>query len=78
MLVGVEVSQTIHPADGQRARLRADILRRAGHGCLAAAAGERITDLARDTARTQGVAVVKGRVEGWEEALAGLRDGYHT
>ncbi|MGQ9467581.1 MAG: hypothetical protein ACUVSH_08740, partial [Anaerolineae bacterium] len=69
--LAVEVSATVDRRDVERARRRADLLRRAGLRAIPAVAGEDATVGAVEEARVYKVLMLQdGRYSFWEEALA--------
>jgi hypothetical protein len=69
--LAVEVSAVIDRRDVERARRRADLLRKAGYRTIPAVAGKELTQGAEDQAKEHRVPVVQdGSVTLWEEALA--------
>lgn len=69
--LAVEVSAVVDQEDVERARRRADLLRRAGYAAIPVAAGEAATLGAEAAAREQSVAVIQdGRSFLWPEAFA--------
>jgi len=72
--LAVEVSSVVDLYDVERARRRAELLRRAGFRAIPAVAGEHITLGAEEEARDSGVVLIQdGRVSLWEEALESLQ-----
>jgi outer membrane murein-binding lipoprotein Lpp len=70
VILVVEVSFVVDGFDVERAARRAALLRRAGLSAVAVAAGERVTQSARDAAQESGVGLLE-RLEPiyWEDAL---------
>ncbi len=72
--LAVEVSSVVDLYDVERARRRAELLRRAGFRAIPAVAGEHITLGAKEEARDSGVVLIQdGRISLWEEALESLQ-----
>lgn len=68
--LAVEVSSVVDEGDVERAKRRAELLRRAGYRALPTVAGEHLTLRAEDAARAGKVVVLQdGRSFLWEEAL---------
>jgi hypothetical protein len=68
--LAVEVSAVVDWQDVERARRRAELLRRAGYRAIPVVAGERATWGAEDQARQHQVAMLQdGQVFLWDEAL---------
>ena len=69
----MEVSAVIDTTDVARARRRADLMRKAGLECLAAVAGQELTEEARLEAQHSRVfCVLDGNIQGWDDAQATL------
>jgi hypothetical protein len=69
----VEVSSVVDRGDVERARRRADLLRKAGLQAIPAVAGEQLTEGALAAAAEAPVVVTQdGRSQGWNEALAAM------
>jgi hypothetical protein len=69
--LAMEVSSVIDRDDVERARRRADLLRRAGFDAIPAVAGEQLTERAEAAAAEAPLVVLQdGRSTGWDEALA--------
>ena len=69
--LAVEVSTVIDQLDVERARRRADLLRRAGLWAIPVVAGEQLTEGAEVAARQAPLVVLQdGHSTGWDEALA--------
>jgi outer membrane murein-binding lipoprotein Lpp len=74
--LAIEISAKIDAKDVNRAVQRATLLRKAGYVAVAVVAGEECAEQTVELAReTQTVIVQNGRIEFWEEALAGIREG---
>jgi polyhydroxyalkanoate synthesis regulator phasin len=74
--LAIEISAKIDAKDVNRAVQRATLLRKAGYVAVAVVAGEECAEQTVDRAReTQTVIVQNGRIDFWEEALAGIREG---
>ncbi|MGC8779758.1 MAG: hypothetical protein ACP5UQ_02740, partial [Anaerolineae bacterium] len=69
--LAIEVSAVVDRNDVERARRRAVLLRKAGMAAIPVAAGEEITDGARQLARGENVVLLQdGQRLFWDEALA--------
>jgi len=69
--LAIEVSAVLNEGDVNRAVRRATLLRQAGYVTVPVVAGEEITVMGEESARTQKVVVVQdGRHFGWDEAVA--------
>jgi hypothetical protein len=69
----MEVSAVIDTTDVARARRRADLMRKAGLECLAAVAGQELTEEAWLEAQHSRVfCVLDGNIQGWDDAQATL------
>lgn len=69
--LAIEISSVVDKNDVQRARQRADLLRKAGYKTVPVAVGEEITDGAEPAAREYHVVILQdGRTLLWQEALA--------
>lgn len=68
--LAVEISYIVDPHDIERARQRADLLKKSGFQAIPVAAGKNITDDAWDAARKHQVVILQnGRRFFWEEIL---------
>jgi len=66
----MEVSAVVDTTDVARARRRADLMSRAGLECLAAVAGQELTEEARlEAQHSRVLCVLDGNVQGWDDAL---------